>query len=143
MRTFGVALLALSTLTALGQKDKGDLARLIDRAKTAPVEQKPRLCIEIAEREVASADRLISADQLSQARAAVDTAVTYADQSSNAAIQSGKRLKDTEIAMRKMSIKLRDMKRKLPLEDQTPLQQASDHLELLRTNLLKHMFNKK
>jgi hypothetical protein len=49
-------------------------------------------------------------------------------------------LKDTEIAMRKMSVKLRDMKRKLTFEDQAPLQTASDHLETLRTTLLSHMF---
>ncbi|MGH9529634.1 MAG: hypothetical protein ACRD2S_06920 [Terriglobales bacterium] len=45
--------------------------------------------------------------------------------------------------MRKMSFKLRDMERRLTFSDQPPLQEASDHLEKLRTSLLKRMFKKK
>ena len=55
----------------------------------------------------------------------------------------GKRLKDTEIAVRKMAEKFRDVKRTLPFEDQAPVQQAIDSLEKMRTDLLAVMFGKK
>jgi len=52
-------------------------------------------------------------------------------------------LKDTEIALRKMSQRLRDLKRGLPYEDQGPVQGAADRLEQMRTELLGRMFGKK
>jgi hypothetical protein len=138
-----VALLATLSLLGFGLKTDDELLQLIDRAKSAPVEQQPRLCTEIAERELKYADQLYSADSVEKARAAVEDVVSYADKASAASIQSGKRLKDTEIAMRKMSTKLREMKRKLTFDDQGPVQMASDHIETLRTSLLAHMFKKK
>ena len=51
-------------------------------------------------------------------------------------------MKNTEIDLRKMSEKLRDLKRTLDFEDQPPVQAAMDHLEDLRTNLLALMFSK-
>jgi hypothetical protein len=138
-----IALFTALSLLGFGLKGDAELSRLIDQAKSAPIEQQPRVCAEIAELELEVADQLYSADQVEKARAAVGEVVSYADKASAASIQSGKRLKDTEIAMRKMSVKLRDMKRKLTFEDQAPLQAASDHLETLRTGLLAHMFKKK
>jgi hypothetical protein len=139
---FVFALLATSN-AVFGLREHGDLASLISRANSASIDQQVHLYTEIAELEVRSADELYSSDSISKAHAAVDDAVAYAEKASKAAVESGKRLKDTEIAMRKMSLKLRDMKRKLSLEDQVPLQQAADHLENLRTSLLDQMFRNK
>ncbi|MBV9574065.1 MAG: hypothetical protein JOY93_08420, partial [Acidobacteriales bacterium] len=61
----------------------------------------------------------------------------------DAATKSGKHLKDTEIALRKMAAKLRDIKRIASLEDQRQVQEATDHLEQVRTDLLSHMFKGK
>jgi hypothetical protein len=67
---------------------------------------------------------------------------TYSEKAHDAAIQSGKKLKNTEIDFRKMSAKLRDIKRTLNFDDQAPVQAAADRLESLRTDLLSHMFGK-
>lgn len=123
--------------------DQDELARLINHAQSAPIGQQPGLYTNIAERELKLADQLYSADKIEIARAALGGVVSYADKASDAAIQSGKDLKHTEIAMRKMSFKLRDMERKLSVNDQPPLQEASDHLEKLRTSLLARMFKNK
>jgi len=69
--------------------------------------------------------------------------VGYSGKASDAASQIGKKLKDTEIALRKMAQKLRDLKRGLPYEDQGPVQAAADRLEQMRTELLSRMFGKK
>jgi hypothetical protein len=140
--TLVTVLIAIS-LPGFGIVNDAELAQLADRAMSAPVDQQARLYTEVAERELRYADELYTADDVTKARAAIGDVVRYADQASDAAIKTGKRLKDTEIAMRKMSVKLRDMKRKLTFEDQPPLQSASDHLETLRTSLLSHMFKGK
>jgi polyhydroxyalkanoate synthesis regulator phasin len=118
------------------------LQELIARANAAPPKEQPSLYIEIAERQLKSADVLYNAGKVDEARAAVADVVTYSEKAHDAAIQSGKKLKGTEIASRKMSRRLRDLKRTLNFEDQAPVQAAADRLESLAQDLLKHMFGK-
>ena len=98
--------------------------------------------VEIAERELKSANELYTAGRVDEARTAVQDVVTYSEKAHDAAIQSGKRVKNTEIEFRKMAAKLRDIKRSLNFEDQAPVQAAAERLETLRTDLLSHMFGK-
>jgi hypothetical protein len=137
-----LALVAAMSVAAFSANDD-ELSRLIDRAQSASVDQQARLYAEIAEREVKIADEMYTADKVSEGAAKVSDAVSYADKASDAAIRSGKHLKDTEIAMRKMAAKLRDVTRKLSVEDQASVITAANHLEALRTNLLSHMFKGK
>jgi hypothetical protein len=69
--------------------------------------------------------------------------VSYSAKATDAAARSGKKLKDTEIALRKMAEKFRDVKHNLPFDDQAPVQDAIDRLEKMRTDLLSAMFGKK
>ena len=134
-------LLAVS-FAAFARKEES-LEQLIARAESARLEDRPGLYTEIAQREVESADQLYTAGKVDAARTAINDVVTYSDKARDAAISSGKKVKHTEIAMRKMAAKLRDIKRTLVFEDQPPVQAAADHLEQLRTELLSHMFGKK
>jgi hypothetical protein len=138
--TIGLVLLAASFL-AFGFKTE-TLQELMARAEAAKVEDRPALCIEIAERQLKSADELFTAGKVEDAQAAVKDVVTYSEKAHDAAIQSGKKLKNTEIDFRKMAAKLRDIKRSLNFDDQAPVQAAADRLESLRTDLLSHMFGK-
>jgi len=103
-------------------------------------DEKAKLCVVIAERELADADKLFQAGNSSQAQAAVCEAVTYSGQARDAADVTGHRAKDTEIAVRKMIHRLTDMKRSLSFEDQGPVQSAIDQMEKMRTDLLNRMF---
>jgi hypothetical protein len=118
------------------------LQELIARAESARLEDRPALYVEIAEHQLKSADESYTASKIDDARAAVKDVVTYSEKAHDAATQSGKKLKGTEIAFRKMAAKLRDIKRTLNFDDQAPVQAAADRLESLRTNLLSHMFGK-
>ena len=69
--------------------------------------------------------------------------MSYSKKATDASIDTGKRLKGTEIALRKMAEKLRDVKRTVAFEDQSPIQQTIDQLEQMRTDLLSAMFGKK
>lgn len=127
--------------TSFGAKEQ-TLQQLIARADAAPLKEQPSLYIEIAERQLKSADELYNLGKVDDGRAAVADVVTYSQKAHDAAIQSGKKLKGTEMASRKMSHRLRDLKRTLNFEDQAPVQAAADRLETLAQDLLTHMFGK-
>jgi polyhydroxyalkanoate synthesis regulator phasin len=136
-----LAILFTTSLLASGNKTE-TLQELIARAESARVEDRPALYVEIAERQLKFANELYTAGKVDEARTAVQDVVTYSEKAHDAAIQSGKRVKNTEIEFRKMAAKLRDIKRSLNFEDQAPVQAAAERLETLRTDLLSHMFGK-
>jgi polyhydroxyalkanoate synthesis regulator phasin len=136
-----VSILLATSLLALAYKTE-TLQELMVRADSARVEDRPALCVEVAERQLKSADELYTAGKPDEARTAVKDVVSYSEKAHDAAIESGKKVKNTEIAFRKMAAKLRDIKRSLNFDDQAPVQAAADRLESLRTELLSHMFGK-
>jgi len=135
------AILLATSHSAFAYKTE-TLQELIARAASAKVEDQPALYVDIAERQLKSADELYTGGKVDEARTAVQDVVTYAEKAHDSAIQSGKKLKNTEIAFRKMAAKLRDIKRSVNFDDQAPVQTAADRLENLRTDLLSHMFGK-
>jgi polyhydroxyalkanoate synthesis regulator phasin len=139
-RVLIVAILGL-TATFLAAREPS-VQELIARANSAPTKDQPGLYIEIAERQLKSASELYGQGKLEDARDAVSDVVTYSQKAHDAAIQSGKRMKATEMASRKMFHKLLDIKRTLNFEDQSPVEAAADRLEALAQDLLAHMFGK-
>jgi polyhydroxyalkanoate synthesis regulator phasin len=119
------------------------LDMLKQRADTARVEDRPSLCVDVAERQLKAADQLYTSGKSEEAGAAVRDVVNYSTQATEAATKTGKKLKNTEIALRKMAQKLRDIKRTLAFDDQGPVEAAASRLEALRSQLLKRMFEKK
>ena len=142
IRIIILAVFLASSLVAFAHKEE-TLAELITRAESAKLDDRPHLYTEIARRQVKAADQLYAAGKPEEARAAVRDVVEYSDKASDAATHSGKKLKDTEIAVRKMVARLRDIKRTLAFEDQASLEEAVNHLEQVRTQLLSQMFGKK
>ena len=112
------------------------------RAETASVEDRPGIYIRIAELQLDAADKLFVEGKANEGHTALADVVSYSEKAGGAAARSGKKLKNTEIAVRKMSRKLRDVKHMVPFEDQAPVQDAIDHLERVRTDLLTKMFGR-
>jgi hypothetical protein len=141
---FGIPITAILLATALSvfASKPESLQDLIARADAAKVDDRPALYVEIAERQLKSADDSFTSGKVENAQAAVKDVVTYSEKAHDAAIQSGKKLKNTEIEFRRMATKLRDIKRTLNFDDQAPVEAAADRLESLRTDLLSHMFGK-
>ncbi len=137
-----LAILLAASLPAAAREEQS-LEQLIARADSARLEDRPGLYTEIARRQVDAADESFREGKVEQGRDAVHEVVTYSDKAGAAALQSGKKMKDTEIAMRKMAGRLRDLKRGLVFDEQAPVQAAIDHLEQIRTELLNRMFAKK
>jgi len=135
------ALLFAATVVVFGEKD-ASLEELKSRAATAPINAQPALCTEIAERQLKAADQLYSSGDVTAATAAVSDIVTYSTQAALAANESGKGLKPTEIALRKMADRLLTIRHTLAFEDQKPVEDAANRLEALRSELLARMFAK-
>jgi hypothetical protein len=137
--TISVILLA-AVLNCAGEKET--VQQLAARAEAARPEDRPGLYVGIAERQLKVVAELFGAGRDEEAVAAVKDVVTYSEKAHDAAIVARNKLKGTEIAMRKMAAKLRDIKRTLSFEDQAPVQAAADRLEALRTDLLSKMFGR-
>lgn len=137
----GMAVLVAVSLMVFASKEE-TLPALIARAEAAPLRDRPGMYIEIATRQLKSADELYDEGKADEARAAVQDVVTYSSKAHDAAVESNKRLKNTELAVRSMARHLRDMKHTLNYYDQAPVQAAVDHLENLADDLLTHMFGK-
>jgi hypothetical protein len=137
-----VVLLLLLPFAVWGKKEES-LDQLKQRVNAVQGSERVSLCLEIAKRQLSAADQLYSDGKVDDARAAVKDIASYSEMGGAAAIESGKKLKHAEIAVRKMSRKLSDIKRSLNFEDQQPVQDAVDRLEAVRTQLLTKMFGSK
>ena len=142
MRYWSILVAILLTMASSWAKKEETLEQLKTRAESANLEERASVCVEIAERQLTNADKLYTEGNAERARAAVNDVVTYTEKARDAATQSGKRLKPTEIAVRKMAHRLSDIRRTLNFEDQPPVQEAIEHLEKIRTELLGKMFGK-
>jgi hypothetical protein len=123
-----LAAFAAAPLPALAGKDEG-LDQLIARAESARPED--------------TADQFYHSGNAEEGTATLRDVVTFSKKAADASIETGKKLKNTEIGLRKMVEKFRDVKRTVAFEDQAPIQQTMDELEKMRTDLLSAMFGKK
>lgn len=139
--TVSILLITLTFNLCAAAKDE-PVSELKSRVESARPEDRPALCIQIAHEQLRNADKLYNDGQIEQARVAMDDIVTYSEKARVSASQTKKHLKNVEIALRKISEKLRDIKRTLAFEDQPPVDQAIKRLEDIRTALLKEMFSK-
>ncbi|MGD1214600.1 MAG: hypothetical protein ABR861_06390 [Terriglobales bacterium] len=143
MRRLTISIFLITfTLILCGAAKDETVDELKSRLESARPEDRPELCIRIAQHQLRDADKLYSDGKVDQARAAVDDIVTYSEKARDAATQTKKHLKNVEIDVRKMAEKLRDIKRTIAFEDQAPVEQAIHRLEDVRTTLLKEMFAK-
>lgn len=136
-----ICLLALCVFAFARPDDS--LEQLMARADAAPAGQQADLCMEVADRELKLTLGAYKANQSTQGHAALDQIIKYSDKAHSAAIRSGKKLKHTEIKIRNISQRLRDLRANAEPDDQGVIQSAIDKLEGFRTDLLNSMFGSK
>jgi hypothetical protein len=142
MRSLALCTLLLAVVAASVAARDESVDELKARLTSALPQDRPALCIEIAELQLRNADKLYRDSDVEPGRAAVDDIVSYSEQARDSAIATKKRIKNVEIAVRKMAVRLRDIKRTLSIEEQPAVDKAVQRLEEVRTSLLKHMFSK-
>jgi len=141
MRIYAICLLVLAASLAVLAADE-TAAQLAMRAESAPLDQQPALYIKAARLQLKDVDTHYDQEKTEDAANAVKLLTEYADKAADTSIRSGKKLKDAEIEIRKISSRLTDIQHSLSFDDQAPVKAAAEHLEELRTQLLAHMFSK-
>lgn len=126
--------------TASSSAADATIEELKARVTSTEIGSRPRLCLQIAERQLEAANKLFASTQSDEAKAALTDVVTYSELARDYAIQSRKHLKQTEIAVRGMTRKLNDLKHTVTHDDQAAIQDAIDRLQRVRDDLLQAMF---
>lgn len=135
-----ITVLILISGMALAREDS--VEELKARVEQAEPKDQVELCTKIAQRQLHVADKAYQEGRLPEAKTALADVVTYGVRAAQQAGETRKRMKKTEIAMRKISGRLEDIRRSLDLEQREPLGDAIQKLEKARTELLNSMFRK-
>ena len=132
-------LLLLAALPALARQETVD--ELKAKLASSSESDQPKLCLEIARRQLDATEKAYQDARLPQAQTLLQDVVDYAQKAGDAARKSHKHIKKTEIEVRKMSRRLQDLKPTVDLDSRQPVQDAINHLEHIRTQLLMQMFS--
>jgi hypothetical protein len=136
-----LVLAAALSVWALPVTDPG-VEAMKARVSLASIGERPHLCVQIAERQLAEADKFYTAADVDQAQTKLTDVVAYSELARDYSIQSHKYQKQTEIAVRVMTRKLTEVMHALAHDDQAPVQDAINRLQRVRDDLLAAMFKK-
>ncbi len=128
-------------LFAAGQA-RDDVATLKQKAEAASGGTRVRLYVEVAQRQLAAADGQFTAGAADDAQKQVADMMECAERATDAAVTSNKRLKDTEIDLRKLQRRTDELSHSVDFVDRPPLEAAVKRLEQMRQRLLDRMFGK-
>jgi len=138
------AAISLACLVFIGATSKEPtVEELKARLSSTNIGERPQLCLQIAERQLDAADKLYAAVETEKAQATLSDVVAFSELARDYSLQSHKHQKQTEIAVRKMTRKLIDIKHAVTHDEQAAVQNAIDKLERVRDDLLLSMFPKK
>jgi hypothetical protein len=137
---------ALAVLILLGQSGRmvaldQTLQEMKSRVSTTSMADRPQLCLDISQRQLEVATQLYVAGETAKAQAALADVAAFSELARDYAIQSHRKQKQSEIAIRKMARKLEDLKHTVLQEDQKEIQETINRLQTLRDDLLGSMFS--
>jgi hypothetical protein len=136
-----VALAGLLVGSLQAAKD-ATVEELKTRLSGTAVGDRPKLCLEIAERQLAATDKFYAATEPEKAQGTLTDVVAFSELARDYAVQSHKYQKQTEISVRMIARKLADFKHTVAHEDQAAVQEAINRLQRVRDDLLAAMFHK-
>jgi hypothetical protein len=119
------------------------LRELKEKAERMEEHQRGRAYSEVVLELAEVANQQFNEGELEKGQSSIKELVQYADKSFNSARLKNKKIKDTEINLRKAARRLEEIQRTLALDDQPPVKAAVERLDALRKDLLEHMFKKK
>jgi hypothetical protein len=131
---FGCVLLAVAAFAQTDVKAKADAAIGGDKAK---------LAVEYTQEATKSADAAYKQGKDEEGDKYLLDIAQYAKLASDAAMQSSKHEKDTEINLRKIVNRLVDIKNTRPYDQQDQVQKTIDSVDSARNALLEFMFQRK
>ena len=131
--------LGLLLALAASAEDK-TIDQLKAEAEHADSGQQARLYAEIADRLVAVADKQFTDGESVKGHATVQEILQHATRAHDLAIQSRKKMKETEKSLRQCRRRLENMRRTLAAEDRPTVEKVEKQLEQLTEEILEAMF---
>jgi hypothetical protein len=136
------AIALVAALTSWAAPVEPTVDELKTKLASASVGDRPRLCVQIAQRQMTETSKLDAATEDEKAQAALNDVVAYSEMARDYAIQSHKYQKQAEIAVRGMTRKLTEIMHSLGHDEQAPVKNAIGRLQHVRDDLLSSMFPK-
>lgn len=137
-----VVVVVLLSACALAADKQEPIESLKLRADQARPKDQVELCTRIAERQLAALDKAYDEGNIQQAHAALADVLDYGVRAAHMSRQTGKRMKQTEIALRKITGRLEAIRKTLEVDERPPMGDAIKKLETARSELLNSMFKK-
>jgi succinate dehydrogenase/fumarate reductase-like Fe-S protein len=130
-------ILALAIAASAEQKT---VDQLKEEAEHAGPDQQGRLYAEIADSLVLVADKQFTDGESVKGHATVQEVLQYATKSHDPAIQTRKKMKETEKSLRQCRRRLENMRRTLAAEDRPTVEAVEKQMEKLTEEVLESMF---
>lgn len=105
-----------------------------------PGGDQPKILAEVAERLVPVADKQFTDGESVKGHATIDEILQYATRAHDLAIQTRKKMKDTEIHLRRCRYALENLRRTLAAEDRPAVEAVEKKLEQFGEEVLEAMF---
>jgi hypothetical protein len=134
------ATVLMTAMAALAVDKKGTIEELKERFENSHGKDRVELGVVIAQRQIDAAEKAYNAGDTDTGQRDVVDVAQYGIAAANEAVSTGKRMKDTEIDLRKVSERLDNLARSVDIDARPPVQEAQKRLEAARNNLLTRMF---
>lgn len=133
------SILLLLFLAMSAVADDRNVDQLKAEAERAGPDQ-AKVCAEVAERLVIMADKMFNDGESVKGQATVQEILQYATRARDLAIKNRKKMKETEIHLRRCRRALEDMRRTLAAEDRPAVEAVEKKLEQFGEDILEAMF---
>ncbi len=141
MKKVLTVMVLLVTVTFASDKQESVESMKARFERTSPKDQ-IELALKIAEHQVSAMDKAYTDGNIDAARAALADVQNFGVHAAEASASTGKHMKPTEIALRKMTVRLENIRRTLDVDDRQPVGDAIQKIETARNELLNRMFRK-
>lgn len=133
------SIVLLLTLALLASGEQKSIDQLKAEAEHADGDQ-PKVLAELAERLVSVADKQFTDGESVKGQATVDEIQQYATRAHDLTIKTRKKMKETEMHLRRCRHDLENMRRTLAAEDRPTVEAVEKKLEQYAEDILEAMF---
>jgi len=134
------SIMIILSLAIAARAEQKTVDQLKAEAEHAAPDQQGRLYAEIADMLVAVSDKQFTDGESVKGHATVQEILQYATKSHDLAIQTRKKMKETEKSLRQCRRRLENMRRTLAAEDRPKVEAVEKQLEKLTEDVLESMF---
>lgn len=122
------------------EMQKLEAERLKAAAETTTGEACTEVCLDAAKKLTELSNQNFTDGQVDAAQANMRDAGKYAEKAGQESIKSRKRQKQTEINLRRLTKRMKDIVQTLNFEDRPPIEKIISGVETVRSELLSNMF---